>query len=437
MGASWGAQDVIVFAGLQRRVFQVPASGGTPTPVTEPDSSPVSVAHQFPVFLEDGRRFVYFMPAPDPKTRGMYAVTLGSQTSRFVLPTPDRAVPADGYLLFLQGNRLMAVGFDEKHMQVSGSAVLVADRVSTFSAAGGALAYLRDPLRQLVLFDRQGREIAALPIFGDFLGPSLSHDGRRVAIPQLQPGGREDADIWIYDLSRHVGTPITYGSGNNILPVWSPDDQRIAFTSDRRGTHDIYQTPSNGEGSHELLVGSALQEDVTSWSSDGQQLIFNTAGGTEGQNLWAFSFREREATVLFKTPFREHMAQISPDGRWIAYRSDDTGEQEIYVQSYPSGSKWRISTAGGARPKWRRDDRELLYLATDTWRFMGVSVRSGDTFEAGVPYPLFGAGMLRVPYRVDVSDDGERFLVVRDVHETSGVVMTLIQNWQELLRSRK
>jgi eukaryotic-like serine/threonine-protein kinase len=196
---------------------------------------------------------------------------------------------------------------------------------------------------------------------------------------------------------------------------------------------------TSGIGEEKLVYSSELGDNVTSWSSDGRFLLFNTAGERTGsgaeQDLWSFSFSEKKASLLFKTPFREHDAQMSPDGRWIAYAADDTGRPEIYVQSFPpSGVRWPISTAGGLRPKWRDDGRELVYLATEIPKFMSVEVRTDASLEAGAPQALFDATMLRNQYSFDITADGQRFLVVTFAQRDGGTPITLIQNWQELLR---
>jgi serine/threonine protein kinase/Tol biopolymer transport system component len=441
IGGAWSAEDVILFSPHHvGPLFRVSASGGPAEPVTKLESARAESSHRRPVFLSDGRRFLYSTgPGPGPTSVEIQMASLDSKASSIVLAARSLNVSyALGFLFFMQGGNLMAVPFDEQKGRPTGPGMAIAGRVDAFSVAGGTLAYTRQAPSELVWFDRRGREIGVLPIPGDFLFPELSHDGHRFAAANREADGR--MDIWTYDLDRYVGTRLTFGPESDVFPVWSHDDRHIFFSSNRKGHTDIYQKPSSGVGNEELVFASVVSDDVTSASSDGKFLIFNTGGvdastGAQEQELWRLSIADKQPTMLFKTPFREHDGQISPDGKWIAYAADDTGQHEIYVQSFPpSGRKWRISTAGGLRPKWRADSRELIFLATDSQMLMAVDVRpSGGAFNAGSLRPLFDASMIRDQYNFDVSADAQRFLIRREVRPERGLPVTIVQNWQALL----
>jgi eukaryotic-like serine/threonine-protein kinase len=438
-GGTWGVKDVIVFAShITGPLYQVSASGGAPVAATTLDSAHNEVNHRWPVFLPDGHHFLFneatsFLSADS----NVYLGDLDSAGRTPVLQNAAGAAHIPGFLLYQRLGTLMAVAFDDRAVKLTGSPHAVAEQVTSYSAAGSTIVYAGPIKGELAWLDRAGREIEVLPMRGDFVLPKLSHDERRLAASNYMPDNR--GDIWVYDLAHQVGVPLTFGPDDDYLPIWSPDDTRIVYSSNRHGHRGIYQTSANGGGSEELLFSSDVDNDATSWSLDGRFLLFNTGGlrGNQriGQDLLTLTLPEKTATLFLKTQFRAHDGQFSPDRRWVAYASDDTGQHEIYVQPFPpNGSRWRISPGGGLRPKWRKDMKELTYIATDTRKMVAVDITLGSTFSSGTPHPLFDASMIRNFYNFDAAADSQRFIVVRDAKTETNTPLTLLQNWIAALK---
>jgi eukaryotic-like serine/threonine-protein kinase len=279
--------------------------------------------------------------------------------------------------------------------------------------------------------DRTGKEIETVGSPAVQWDPRLSHDGRRLAV--AIEDSRGSPDIWIHDLARKVSTRFTFDPDGDLAPVWSPDDSRIVFTSYRRGPGDLFQKLSTGAGSEELLLTSAFRKIASGWSPDGRWLAFHTNQPKTSWNLLVLPLSDRKPLSYLETPFPEMASVFSPDGRWIAYVSAESGRSEVYVQPFPRGAgKWQISAGGGTMPAWRRDGREIFFLGADG-KLMAAGVNAGSTFEAEAPRALFASrvrsliGLSRRQY--DVSADGQRFLVNANLAEQSPVPITLLQNW--------
>lgn len=438
---TWNREGTIVFGSNHTGLQGVAASGGNPFPVTELDPARGENGHVHPFFLLDGRRLLFRnISDSSQRERGLYVVSLGSNRTTMVQTIPGISTPnsnialAGGHLLFIQESTLMAAPFDGTRINFKGKPIPVASTAGPFTVSDtGILVYANRALSQLSWLDRSGREIEALPIRGDLYAPKLSHDGRRVALTRMDDRGVAAGDIWIYDLVRGVGTRITSDPAHDRSPLWSTDDQWILFSSDRTGRWNLYRKRSTGVGPDELVFSSNFNSDATFWSRDGRSLIVNDLSAE--QDLWEVLLPDGRATRLFKTPSKEAGGQISPDGKWIAYSSDETGRDEVYVQSFPpSDARWRISTAGGLSPKWRSDGRELFY--TDAKRnLIAVDVSLQPSFRAGAPVLLFDAKMLRdIPRYFDVTADGQRFLVVKPGPDSDARPLTIVQNWTAKLK---
>jgi len=260
----------------------------------------------------------------------------------------------------------------------------------------------------------------------------LSHDGQRVAVdvPSSQTLGD---DIWISETSRRTLSRLTFGPESSTDPIWSSDDSRIVFSRQRGTGRDLYLKAAGGTGSEEVLVTSDALKFPTDWSADGRFLAFESLSNKTrtGWDLWVLSIEDRKPVLFLGSEFDESGGRFSPDGRWMAYVSNQSGREEIYVQPFPGpGGRWQISTGGGACPIWRRDGREIFYLAPDM-KLMSVEVKTGGTFEAGPPRPLFSPRLKVRPFgrQFDVSADGQRFLINMPVSEEGSPPITLIQNW--------
>lgn len=314
-----------------------------------------------------------------------------------------------GHLLFLRDGTLMAQPLDAKRFELIGEPFPVAEHVGSYLSLGlfsvsanGVLVYRSgvDRGAPLAWFDRTGRPQESVTSPGLFNGGlALSPDRKRMAVTQTdQIAGN---DIWIFDLARRVPTRFTFDPANDTLPIWSPDGRRIAFSSNRRGVFDIYQKDVSGSANEELLLKSNLPKRPLDWSPDGQYLLYEVGDVKTGRDLWVLTAGDRKPFPYLNTPFNERQGQFSPGPasgpRWIAYTSDESGQSQIYVQSFPAGAgKFQISAGGGNQPRWRRDGKELFYIAADG-KLMAVEVKTAPTFEAGARRLFLRRGCLVVP----------------------------------------
>jgi Tol biopolymer transport system component len=294
------------------------------------------------------------------------------------------------------------------------------------------------PLPAAWWFDRNGKKLATVGETADYSNPGLSPDDHKLAvcIRDPQTGTR---DIWIFDLLRGGKTRLTFDPADDIDPIWSPDGTRIAFTSDRSGQRNIYWKLADGSGPEELLVGGKeAQENVEDWSRDGRYLIYNYIIGHATLRVLPLAGDRKPVTYL-DTVFSTQESQFSPNGRWVAYYSNESGKQEVYVQGFTldpaqSRGKWQISTAGGELPRWRRDGKELYYHFGT--QYFAVDVKTdGPSFQAGIPKPLFEAnavgttGSSGSPYVV--TSDGQRFLVLAATDEKApSSPIDVVVNWR-------
>jgi Tol biopolymer transport system component len=462
-GGTWSRDGVILygmFATPQGEIRRVSAAGGTPTAATALDTNAGETRHWTPYFLPDGRHFLYLASGakgrPNPfEPSGLYVGSIDSNDRKLLLPDGSAAKYVGGYLLFSRGNRLMAQPFDAGKLEFRGAAVAVADELLVGGPTGasgaftvsenGMLAYQTGSSvpSQLTWFDRAGKRLGVLGDPG-FIGElSLSFDGLRAAVSELDFQS-ENADIWLYDVARGVRTRYTSAGGVENSAVWSPDGQRVAFSANPKAPFDfdLYVKPANGTGAEELLVASPPAIAPQSWSPDGRFIVYGNQNPTfmnepaAGTDLWVLPLSgDRKPFPFLQTPFFESQARFSPDGRWVAFVSNESRRSEVYVTPFPGpGAKWPISTAGGQQPRWRRDGREIFYVAGGS-RLMAATINAqGASVKVGAAEPLFTirprAGLGAV---YDVAPDGQRFLVnaLVDVPEAP---VTLVVNWMAGLK---
>jgi eukaryotic-like serine/threonine-protein kinase len=444
-GGTWNREGVIVFApspgeGL-RRIF---AAGGQSASLTNLDASRQETAHLWPHFLPDGRHFVYLATTAKRENDAIYAGTLDSAKRKHVLNGNSNAAYASlGYLLFWRDGALTAQRFDPRKIQVIGEAFPISQAIKHYAAINHAyfsisdnntLVYLSGaPKTQLLWFDRGGRLISAAGPEGKYDSFSLSPDGKRVAAGDAD-SRNNTFDIWLLELSRGNSSRFTFDSSDDSYPVWSPDGRRIVYASNREGLFNLYQRASSGAGREEILFKSEARKYPTDWSRDGRFLIYITEDPVTKWDLWVLALDgSRKAAPFARTGFDEMQGQFSPDGRWIAYASEESDKWEVYVEPFPvTGSKWKISTGGGADPSWRRDGKELFYLAADK-KLMAVEVKTDSlSFDAGIPRSLFGTrvtGLTDSRNHYVVTPDGKQFLVNTVIEDATASPVNVVVNW--------
>ena len=445
VGGTWSRDNVILFAALGRPIFRVPATGGEPLELRRLTQQGSDFA---PHFLPDGRQFLYYVRGA-PEIRGVYVGGLDDTVeTRRLLDSDAGAVYApSGHLLFVRAGTLFAQDFDLARLEVAGRPIPVAEHLLSeadlgFSASGtGSVAYRQssgDPQEQFVWFDRSGKGIRRMgePVSTGLAAPSLSPDGERVGMYRSVDG---NVDVWVLDTKRGVLSRVTSDAADDVSPVWSPDGGSIVFSSNRKGVQNLYRKSMTVGGSEELLLSTAERKTATDWSPDGHFVLFTSVGSKSGADIWAVSLDERAtAFPVAQTTFDEHGGQFAPDGHWIAYQSNESGRAEIYIQPFPGpGSKRLISTNGGTQVRWRRDGKELFYVARDG-HLMAASIRLASTSQApevGTPVSLFapplgGAVAQGDPrHQYMLSADGQRILVAT-VAEAAVAPITIILNWQ-------
>ena len=435
-GASWSSSGVILFAGWKSGLNSIADSGGKVTAVTTLDASAQEVAHGAPQFLPDGRRFLYFVSSRNPEKAGTYAGSLDA-VGRVRISDTAATYASPGYLLTLKDRAITAQAFDPARQRATGAPSLIASNVpinAVLSATGGDLLTFGGASNEskLVWLDRTGRTLGAIDAPAHLHNPAFSPD-----LKQLMASS-SDADqrgVWVVDLERGAPTRVTpYGTS----PWISPDGQRIVFTSDRfGGVADMYARSTAGRNDEEVMLRTPENKIVNDWSPDGRYIVYVSTNPVTKKDIWLLpQFGARKPVPYLQTPANEIQGQVSPDGRWMAYASDESGSWQVYVQTFPvPGRKRVVSVNGGAQPRWRRDGRELFYLASDH-TLMAVQISLGETLEPGRPQPLFRAdvfGRLNT-YRshYTVTADGQRFLV--DSANGSQPSITTIVNWTTLLK---
>jgi eukaryotic-like serine/threonine-protein kinase len=443
-GGAWNRGGVILFApATTTGLFQVSAAGGTVTPVTVLDPQKES-SHRWPQFLPDGRHFLFFVQAA--KGGGVSIGSLDSRETRHLLDTNMQAWYAPpGFLLFVRDGSLMAQSFDVGKAELGGDPMRIAEgpmfdttNRAAFSTAGsGILAYRSgaSALNQMAWFDRSGKPLGTAGPRGRFYNPELSPDGKQVAFNQVDPQ-TGNLDVWLLDLARGEPRRFTFDPALDVIPRWSPDGKQIIFQSNRDGPFNIYQKLSSGAGGEERLFPSVVSVGPQDWSADARFLVYAVAGAKGNWQLSVLPMSGEHKLIPFvENGANNYHAQFSHDSRWVAYASNESGRYEVYVQSFPAGNgKWQVSTSGGVQPRWRRDGKELFYLALDR-KLMAVPVRGASTFEFGAGVPLFEARMelgttvvTGWMQQYDVAPDGQRFLLDLEP-DSSASPINVVLNW--------
>ena len=432
-GAAWNRDGGILFAGTRTGLKLVSADGGPVKTITALEEPRGDQGHRWPHFLPDGRHFLYTLASRDSGRAGAYVASLDGEppTRLFDTPTTFATYVDSGHVLYLRNDTLVAQPFDLTSLRPRGTGRAVASGVSApdvlndvaISATNGLLTLRSGRVGgRLMWFDRAGRQLSTVDTPVALHNLSLSPDGRELlADTNNQNDGVLDG-VWRLDLVRGTSTRLGMGSS----PLWSPDGRQIALAATKGSAQDLYLASATAGSDHQLLLQTPAAKGLADWSRDGRYIVYRS-----NLHLWVLPlFGSRTPSPFLKTPGDELQARISPDGRWLAYSSNESGRWETYVQSFPTaGTKHVVSTAGGAEPLWRADGRELFFVAPDN-TLMSTTVTPGPTWQSTEPKPLFKAALngelMLFRSRYQVTPDGNRILmdVTDDPQEVS-----LVINW--------
>jgi eukaryotic-like serine/threonine-protein kinase len=454
-GATWSPEDAIIFGGGRQPILSVNAAGGGPTPVTVIDASLQEGSHRNPYVLPDGRHFLYSIFSRTSEQNGIYVGSVDGRTKKLLIHRRTTAVYAPpGYLLFVDGAALLAQAFDAERLEIKGQPFLVADHagrntafMSAVSASRtGAIAYAGtlSQIGRLAWIDRQGNPLGSPGTpEADFTDFRISSDETRLALSLVNPKTNA-VEISLIDLARGSTSRVTSEGLITSAALWSPDGARLIFRTNRAGIVELYERSAAGGGddrpvlSEDAYRTAPLSQNVvpTDWSPDGQRILFSAASVGSGTDLWLLPLGREEKPAKFVTSSADEMhGNFSPNGRLVAYTSNESGRFEVYVETFPrSDRKWSVSTNGGYEPRWRPDGREIYYLSEDR-KLMAVSVGDGPSF--GIPKTLFqthargGVTANRTHYVP--SRDGQRFLVNMATDAVAAPI-TVVLNWTATLK---
>jgi Tol biopolymer transport system component/DNA-binding winged helix-turn-helix (wHTH) protein len=450
IGGAWAKDGTIILGTITKAIVRVDYATGGLLPVTVRDAAS-DRAHIFPLFLPDGRHFLYTRASTNVSKTGVYVGSLDARPEQQSL-TPLIATPfaaqfaasndGKGIILFQRETTLWAQKYDTSLLRLTGEPQMVAERLGNtrafgfFAASSGVLVHRRGVAQfaQLTWLDRRGQRVGTLGgAFDAYDYPArISPDGSKIVMTRH---GADNTDIWVHDLSRDVTQRLTSDPAPDESPVWSPDGKKLVFSSSRGGHFDLYQIGSSGDGGPQLLYASSENKYASSWSADGRFILFSTE---KRDGIWVLPLEgagKHTAVSFLQSQANERSGVFSPDSRWIAYVSDESGQPEVYVQRFslpgsssPGGPKVLISRSGGTSPHWRADGKEIFYRSTDG-TLMSVPLTTDPALRPGVPKRMFAIDRLW-----EVTRDGNRFLAGVPVEE--GVSpFTVVLNWQSELKN--
>ncbi len=450
-GGAWNPEGTILFApGADQPLQRVPAAGGKPVPVPGIGSDTLQ---SWPWFLPDGKHFLYSVRGKTADSSGLFVASLDASTKPQRLSgVNSNAVfaPIDansGHVLLLRDTILLAQRLNTRSWRLEGEPSQVADGVGNILGLGpfsvsrtGVLVHGGGVFdsTQLTWRSRDGKLLEIVGQAGTYIGPRLSPDGARLAVGVMDAStGRQD--IWMRAFTRTSNDQYTFGPQSNNFPVWSPDGSRLAWSrAGEDGRSSLFQKAATGVGQEERLAEPAVSQSTLDWSGDGRFLLHQIS--SHGDDIWVLPLTgDRKPFPFVETQYDELHGQFSPDGRWIAYSSNGSGQGEVFVQTFPAtGGKWMVSSGGGTHPRWRGDSKELFYVST-SGKMMAVPVTgAGAALETGPAALLFETrlpGHIRISYHYDVTRDGQRFLLLEPV-QSAAQALTVVLNWQAALKGR-
>jgi Tol biopolymer transport system component/predicted Ser/Thr protein kinase len=444
-GMTWGSRGNIIFGRYADGLWQVPESGGTPKQLTSPASGPLN--QLWPTFLP-GSNAVLF--TADSGTSPQIAVlSLDTGKVRNLIGGTDPTYSPSGHLLFTQAGALMAVPFDLQRLEIAGNPVPVVDGLLVHGSSNsissstdyslssnGTLVYVPGSSRNapvhLEWVTRDGAELPLPTAPHVYVLPKISPDGKRIAIGITE----KDAQLYIYDIARDTLNRFTFQGSNNLGSLWTPDGKRIAYISNSTGPRNIFWQLADGTGGLERLNTSPQLSIPGSWSPDGKVLAYAIIDPHMGYDIWTMTPSDHKTQIFLQTKFNESAPQFSPDGRWLAYSSDESGHNEIYVVPYPGpGGKWQISSDGGREPLWNRNGRELFFRNGN--KMMATPIDTQHGFSAGTPKMLFQGQYVTLANSTpnyDVTADGQKFLMLKSTVQPTQI--NVIVNWFEELKQK-
>jgi Tol biopolymer transport system component/tRNA A-37 threonylcarbamoyl transferase component Bud32 len=438
---SWGADGTILFdGGAQDPIWKVPATGGVAQTMI---STPKDAAVGWPEFLPDGRHFLYSVFSGAGSDQSVMVGTIDSNDPKQLVTTGSRVQYAEpGFLIYVRDQTLVAHPFDPKGLAFTGEPIPIGEGLGVDAVGLASFTVSRNGIlafrtgegtsHQFILVDRSGKEAPLIETTGQYRDAWFSPDGRRLVFDALSSEG---SDLWIRDLVRGVTSRFTFDAAPEVSPIWSPDGRRIVFTVRKEGATNLWIKDASGAREAELLLKTADEKYASDWTRDGSYLIYATRSAATGWDQWAVRLTgDKKAFPLAKTRFNELFGTVSPDGRFLAYFSDESGQMEIYVQEFPEPqNKWQVSASGGREPFWSADGR-TLYFRDAANGVMAVSVDTTSTFSAGIPQRLFQTRFAPVVARAHFrpAPDG-RFLVLAPTGTQTVNPTSVVLNWTSAL----
>jgi eukaryotic-like serine/threonine-protein kinase len=443
-GGSWNQYGDIIFAAqAASALFRVPDAGGIPEQLTSIDDQPAGVGHRWPVFLPDGKHFLYLWGNID--SRDLYVASLDLKINKQILRNSSNVVYSDGRIFYIRESMLMAQPFNTKKLEFTGQPNLVAENIfynsgfanGAFSLSqNGVLVYQAGQSVEGVFlnwYDENGNLRKTLGT-GRYVDLHISPDGKQLAVDFTAPE-TQTRDVWIYDLEREFKTRFTFSSGIDRLPRWSPDGKRIAFSSNRNGTFDLFIKESSGASEEKLIFEHDIDLYISDWSRDGKYILINAfESAANDWSIWILPIDDgSDAYQFLSTEFDEHTGRFSPDGRWVAYVSTISGRDEIYMRPFPGpGAVWQISTNGGFEPVWSRDGSEIFFLDPSN-NLKAARVRTIDNrVEVVSVRDLFSTSRANLFANAlyDISPDGKGFIIVSTGGQAESPPLTFVVNWE-------